>query len=155
LDHHGPESALADAPAGGRGTGPMAGGVAVVAGGAAGGRRSGDRHRVVPTGQLDPDRQRAAAVRDRRSRDVGGRDLGARGAELAVRGGSDAAHRPARGCLRGRRAMRFALRELWRQPGRFVVAAVILTLITVLVVFLGGLLDGLIKNATGGLEAQR
>lgn len=50
--------------------------------------------------------------------------------------------------------MRLALRELRRRPGRFVVATVILTLITVLVVFLGGLLDGLIRNATGGLEAQ-
>ena len=39
--------------------------------------------------------------------------------------------------------MRLALRELRRRPGRFGVATVILTLIAILLMFLGGLLDGL------------
>lgn len=51
--------------------------------------------------------------------------------------------------------MRIALRELRRRPGRFAVATVILTLIAVLLMFLGGLLDGLIASSTGALRAQR
>lgn len=50
--------------------------------------------------------------------------------------------------------MRIALRELRRRPGRFSVAAVILTLIAILVMFLGGLLDGLTASSTGALRAQ-
>lgn len=50
--------------------------------------------------------------------------------------------------------MRIALRELRRQPGRFTTAAVILTLIAILLMFLGSLLDGLIRNATGAVRAQ-
>ena len=50
--------------------------------------------------------------------------------------------------------MRIALRELRRRPGRFTVAAVILTLIAILVMFLGGLLDGLTGSSTGALRAQ-
>ena len=50
--------------------------------------------------------------------------------------------------------MRLALRELVRQPGRFVTATAILTLIAILLMFLGGLLDGLLRNATGALRAQ-
>jgi putative ABC transport system permease protein len=50
--------------------------------------------------------------------------------------------------------MKIALRELVRRPGRFVTATVILTLIAVLLMFLGGLLDGLIRNSTGAVEAQ-
>lgn len=51
--------------------------------------------------------------------------------------------------------MKLALRELRRRPGRFAVATVILTLIAVLLMFLGGLLDGLIASSTGALRAQR
>ena len=51
--------------------------------------------------------------------------------------------------------MRLALRELRRRPGRYVTATAILTLIAVLLMFLGGLLDGLIRNSTGALRAQR
>lgn len=51
--------------------------------------------------------------------------------------------------------MRIALRELRRRPSRFAVATVILTLITVLLMFLGGLLDGLVASSTGALRAQR
>ena len=51
--------------------------------------------------------------------------------------------------------MRLALRELRRQPGRFGAAAVILLLIAVLLMFLGGLVDGLIRNSTGAVRAQR
>lgn len=51
--------------------------------------------------------------------------------------------------------MKLALRELWRRPGRFVVATVILTLIALLLMFLGGLLDGLVAGSTGALRAQR
>ena len=43
--------------------------------------------------------------------------------------------------------MKLALRELRRRPGRFVTATVILTLVAVLVMFLGGLLDGLIRGS--------
>jgi putative ABC transport system permease protein len=50
--------------------------------------------------------------------------------------------------------MKLALRELRRRPGRFITAAVILTLVAVLVMFLGGLLDGLIRGSTGALRAQ-
>ena len=50
--------------------------------------------------------------------------------------------------------MRLALRELVRQPGRFVTATAILTLIAILLMFLGGLLDGLIRNSTGAVRAQ-
>lgn len=51
--------------------------------------------------------------------------------------------------------MRLALRELRRRPGRFAVATVILTLIALLLVFLGGLLDGLLGSSTGAYRAQR
>ncbi|CAA9256884.1 MAG: hypothetical protein AVDCRST_MAG50-2652 [uncultured Acidimicrobiales bacterium] len=50
--------------------------------------------------------------------------------------------------------MRLALRELRRRPGRFVVAASILTLIALLLMFLGGLLDGLIGSSTAAYRAQ-
>lgn len=50
--------------------------------------------------------------------------------------------------------MRLGLRELRRRPGRFAAATVTLTLLSVLVMFLGGLLDGLIASATGALRAQ-
>ncbi len=51
--------------------------------------------------------------------------------------------------------MKLAFRELRRRPGRFVVAAAILTLIAMLLMFLGGLLDGLTAGGTGALRAQR
>lgn len=51
--------------------------------------------------------------------------------------------------------MRLALRELVRRPRRFATAAVILTLIAVLLMFLGGLLDGLIASSTGAIRAQQ
>lgn len=50
--------------------------------------------------------------------------------------------------------MSLALRELRRRPGRFVAATVILTLIALLLMFLGGLLDGLTAGSTGALRAQ-
>ncbi|HZB41430.1 MAG TPA: FtsX-like permease family protein [Ilumatobacter sp.] len=50
--------------------------------------------------------------------------------------------------------MKIALRELRRRPGRFIAATAILTLVAVLVMFLGGLLDGLIRGSTGALRAQ-
>jgi putative ABC transport system permease protein len=50
--------------------------------------------------------------------------------------------------------MKLALRELARRPGRFVTATAILTLIAILLMFLGGLLDGLIRTSTGALRAQ-
>jgi len=50
--------------------------------------------------------------------------------------------------------MKLALREMVRRPGRFVTAGVILTLIAVLLMFLGGLLDGLIRSSTGAIRAQ-
>lgn len=51
--------------------------------------------------------------------------------------------------------MRLALTELRRRPGRFVTPTVVLVLIAVLLLFLGGLLDGLTGNATGALRVQQ
>jgi putative ABC transport system permease protein len=51
--------------------------------------------------------------------------------------------------------MRNALRELRRRPLRFLAVTSALTLLTVLLLFLGGLLDGLYLGATGALRAQR
>ena len=51
--------------------------------------------------------------------------------------------------------MKLAWKELRRRPGRFAAAGVILTLIAVLLMFLGGLLDGLIASSTGALRAQQ
>lgn len=50
--------------------------------------------------------------------------------------------------------MKIALRELRRRPSRFATATIILTLIAILLMFLGGLLDGLLKDATGAVRAQ-
>jgi putative ABC transport system permease protein len=47
-----------------------------------------------------------------------------------------------------------AVRELVRARGRFVAVGAALTLIAVLVLLLGGLLDGLIRGSTGLLRAQ-
>lgn len=51
--------------------------------------------------------------------------------------------------------MKIAWKELIRRPGRFTAAGVILTLIAILLMFLGGLLDGLIASSTGALRAQQ
>ena len=51
--------------------------------------------------------------------------------------------------------MRIALRELRRRPGRFLIAAGMLTLLVFLLLFLGGLLDGLYNGSTGALRAQQ
>ena len=50
--------------------------------------------------------------------------------------------------------MRLALKELRRRPGRFALAGSVLTLIAILLMFLGGLLDGLTAGSTGALRAQ-
>ncbi len=50
--------------------------------------------------------------------------------------------------------MNLALKELRRRPGRFATATVIITLIAILLMFLGSLLDGLIQSATGAIRAQ-
>lgn len=51
--------------------------------------------------------------------------------------------------------MRLALRELRRRPGRFVAATAVLTVLAILLMFLGGLLDGLLAGSTGAYRAQR
>jgi putative ABC transport system permease protein len=51
--------------------------------------------------------------------------------------------------------MRLALREMWRRPARFATAVALLTLIAMLLMLLGGLLDGLIQRSTGAIRAQR
>lgn len=51
--------------------------------------------------------------------------------------------------------MSLSLKELRRRPGRFGVATVILTLIAILLMFLGGLLDGLTAGNTGAIRAQQ
>ena len=50
--------------------------------------------------------------------------------------------------------MRIALIELRRRPGRFSVAGAALTLLSILLLFLGGLLDGLTLNSTGAIRAH-
>lgn len=52
-------------------------------------------------------------------------------------------------------SLRLPLRELRRQPSRFVVATVVLAFLTTLLLFLGGLLDGLYLGSTGAIRAQR
>ena len=98
----------------------------------------------------------SAAVRRPGSRRMGTRDPGARGRERVVLRASRAPHR-ARGSALGRRTgvMRLALREMRRKPGRFATAVVLLTLIAMLLMLLGGLLDGLIQRSTGAIRAQR
>ncbi len=51
--------------------------------------------------------------------------------------------------------MKNGLRELRRRPQRFVAVTGALALLAVLLLFLGGLLDGLYLGATGALRAQR
>ena len=50
--------------------------------------------------------------------------------------------------------MNLALKELRRRPGRFATATVIVTLIAILLMFLGSLIDGLIRSSTGAIRAQ-
>ena len=50
--------------------------------------------------------------------------------------------------------MNLALKELRRRPGRFSTATLIITLIAILLMFLGSLLDGLIRSSTGAIRAQ-
>ncbi len=50
--------------------------------------------------------------------------------------------------------MRVALLELARKPGRFAIAGVALTLLSLLLLFLGALLDGLFLNSTGAIRAH-
>lgn len=49
--------------------------------------------------------------------------------------------------------MRLALTELWRRPGRFAIATGALTLLVILLLVLGALLDGLFLNSTGALRS--
>lgn len=51
--------------------------------------------------------------------------------------------------------MRLALTELRRRPGRFMVATIVLTFLSILLLLLGGLLDGLFIGSTGAIRAQR
>jgi putative ABC transport system permease protein len=51
--------------------------------------------------------------------------------------------------------VKIALRELRRRPGRFVTATVILSLIAILLMFLGGLVDGLLRDSTGAVRSQQ
>lgn len=50
--------------------------------------------------------------------------------------------------------MKLGLIELFRKPARFGVAGASLVLLTVLLLFLGGLLDGLYRSSTGLLRSQ-
>jgi putative ABC transport system permease protein len=50
--------------------------------------------------------------------------------------------------------MRIALRELRRSPRRFLPTTAALALLVILLLFLGGLLDGLYRSSTGALRAQ-
>ncbi len=97
----------------------------------------------------------ALQLRDHRRGVLVGPAVVARRAELALRRAPRAADRPDRGNHRaGGRLVRLALKELRRRPGRFATATIILTLIAILLMFLGGLLDGLIASSTGAIRAQ-
>ena len=50
--------------------------------------------------------------------------------------------------------MSLATHELRRRPGRFAVATVVLTFLSLLLLLLGGLLDGLFLGSTGAIRAQ-
>ena len=50
--------------------------------------------------------------------------------------------------------MKLAWRELIRRPSRFLTAGMALTLIVLLLLVLGGILDALIQSSTGLLKAQ-
>lgn len=51
--------------------------------------------------------------------------------------------------------MKLPLRELRRSPSRFVVATIVLAFLATLLLFLGGLLDGLYLGSTGAIRAQK
>lgn len=51
--------------------------------------------------------------------------------------------------------MNLALRELWRRPGQFAIAGSALTLIAVLLLLIGGLVDGLFLGSTGLYRQQQ
>lgn len=51
--------------------------------------------------------------------------------------------------------MKLPLRELRRRPSRFVVATIVLSFLATLLLFLGGLLDGLYLGSTGAVRAQQ
>jgi putative ABC transport system permease protein len=51
--------------------------------------------------------------------------------------------------------VKLPLRELRRRPAQFVVATIVLAFLTMLLLFLGGLLDGLYLGSTGAIRAQR
>ena len=51
--------------------------------------------------------------------------------------------------------MSLPLKELRRRPSRFVVATVVLSFLATLLLFLGGLLDGLYLGSTGAIRAQQ
>jgi putative ABC transport system permease protein len=51
--------------------------------------------------------------------------------------------------------MNLALTELRRRPGRFTVATIVLTFLSLLLLLLGGLLDGLFLGSTGAIRAQQ
>lgn len=53
------------------------------------------------------------------------------------------------------RLPRLPFRELRRQPSRFIVATIVLSFLATLLLFLGGLLDGLYLGSTGAIRAQQ
>ena len=52
-------------------------------------------------------------------------------------------------------SVKLPLRELRRNPNRFLVATVVLAFLSTLLLFLGGLLDGLYLGSTGAIRAQK
>ena len=51
-------------------------------------------------------------------------------------------------------SLKLPIRELRRRPTRFLVATVVLAFLSTLLLFLGGLLDGLYLGSTGAVRAQ-
>ena len=83
------------------------------------------------------------------------RGHGPRHRRVTRRDPSRAAHRSGRGdSVDGSRTMRLALRELRRSTRRFVPTTAALALLVMLLLFLGGLLDGLYLGSTGALRAE-
>ena len=99
---------------------------------------------------------RSRSVRRADGDRLGNRHTAARRRQLLVLGPPRPAHRTGRSARRRRSGhVKLALREMRRRPGRFATATVLLTLIAVLLMLLGGLLDGLILRSTGAIRAQR
>ena len=118
-------------------------------------RRCGHRRGTRLAPRRAPDRRADAAFRPDDGDRMGGavpRPRPHRHRRIVAPSG---AHRPVGSDHDRGSFMRLAMRELRRRPGRFVAATAILGALAVLLMFLGGLLDGLLASSTGAYRAQQ